>query len=135
VEQGGNNGASVQVQVSKEKGGFQRMGDVRFTRLAGLALVAGSGIFVGLPYQVCLVLGQVARYPLKQGFGFLYSYPMSFNPSPMIIYVWLQVQMILTGSVDAFYPFLGENSMGTHRGVPLLQYEYRSPGLTGGVSI
>jgi len=74
------------MQVGQEKGGLQRMGNIWLAGLAGLTLMASGGVLVGLPYQFSLVWGQVARYSLKQSFGFFgYSYPICFILIPMII--------------------------------------------------
>ena len=52
------------MEVGKEEGGFQRVGDVGFARLTVLAVMTLIGIGVGTPNGVSRLFGQVGDYPV-----------------------------------------------------------------------
>mgnify|MGYP003715854593 CR=1 FL=1 len=67
MEQRGDDGVGVQVEVGEEEGGFQGVGDVRLAGFPGLPSVAFVGVDVCLPHKFGAVLGQVSADPLDKG--------------------------------------------------------------------
>ena len=69
------------MEVGKEEGGFQGVGNIGFARLTVLAVVTFIGVGVGPPNGVSRLFGQVGDYPVYKSLnGFGSSYPKFVTP-------------------------------------------------------